>query len=290
VLYLLVNTGFQVLFHSPPGVLFTFPSRYYCATVNNQEDPASRGNVAVLVYNSLDVIPAKEVVTSSGETSVVVDSKGKTAREEFFASEKIEGIVTAVHQTSLSDTNSGISSSRYIKIDDGKDELTYKVPLDTDAYSLLGYRISADIRTDTFDEVYSIANIEKNSKNKTTVVDANDLDRLTETTLSYWDIKNNKASMVIENNASFIYNGRYIKISDLTNDDCDIKSGQVTLLDNDSDGRADVVFIDSYKVVAVKSSATDSATGLKKIYALYDEGDIIVPDTAKFTTIINKGT
>ena len=29
VLRLLVNTGFQVLFHSPPGVLFTFPSRYF---------------------------------------------------------------------------------------------------------------------------------------------------------------------------------------------------------------------------------------------------------------------
>ena len=29
VLSLLVNIGFQVLFHSPPGVLFTFPSRYY---------------------------------------------------------------------------------------------------------------------------------------------------------------------------------------------------------------------------------------------------------------------
>ena len=26
----LVNTGFQVLFHSPPGVLFTFPSQYCC--------------------------------------------------------------------------------------------------------------------------------------------------------------------------------------------------------------------------------------------------------------------
>ena len=33
VLYLLVNTGFQVLFHSPPGVLFTFPSRYYSLSV-----------------------------------------------------------------------------------------------------------------------------------------------------------------------------------------------------------------------------------------------------------------
>src|SRR6056297_3784058 len=26
---LLVDIGFQVLFHSPPGVLFTFPSRYF---------------------------------------------------------------------------------------------------------------------------------------------------------------------------------------------------------------------------------------------------------------------
>ncbi len=29
MLCLLVNIGFQVLFHSPPGVLFNFPSRYY---------------------------------------------------------------------------------------------------------------------------------------------------------------------------------------------------------------------------------------------------------------------
>ena len=35
VLYLLVNIGFQVLFHSPPGVLFTFPSRYY-STIGHQ--------------------------------------------------------------------------------------------------------------------------------------------------------------------------------------------------------------------------------------------------------------
>ena len=28
-LYVLVGTRFQVLFHSPPGVLFTFPSQYY---------------------------------------------------------------------------------------------------------------------------------------------------------------------------------------------------------------------------------------------------------------------
>ena len=34
VLPLLVNTGFQVPFHSPPGVLFTFPSQY-CFTIGH---------------------------------------------------------------------------------------------------------------------------------------------------------------------------------------------------------------------------------------------------------------
>ena len=33
VLYVLVGTGFQVLFHSPPGVLFTFPSQYSALSV-----------------------------------------------------------------------------------------------------------------------------------------------------------------------------------------------------------------------------------------------------------------
>ena len=35
MLRLLVSIGFQVLFHSPPGVLFTFPSRY-CYSIGHQ--------------------------------------------------------------------------------------------------------------------------------------------------------------------------------------------------------------------------------------------------------------
>ena len=34
-LYVLVSIRFQVLFHSPPGVLFTFPSQY-CSTIGHQ--------------------------------------------------------------------------------------------------------------------------------------------------------------------------------------------------------------------------------------------------------------
>ena len=32
----LVDTGFQVLFHSPPGVLFTVPSQYYALSVTKE--------------------------------------------------------------------------------------------------------------------------------------------------------------------------------------------------------------------------------------------------------------
>ena len=35
MLYVLVSIRFQVLFHSPPGVLFTFPSQY-CSTIGHQ--------------------------------------------------------------------------------------------------------------------------------------------------------------------------------------------------------------------------------------------------------------
>jgi hypothetical protein len=41
-LRLLGSDGFQVLFHSPPGVLFTFPSRYWCA-IGGQEYLALEG-------------------------------------------------------------------------------------------------------------------------------------------------------------------------------------------------------------------------------------------------------
>lgn len=261
------------------------------ASINSQDDPASRGNVAVLVYNSLEVVPAKEVINSSGEVSVVVDSKGKTAREDYLEAEKIDGVVTAVPQTSIYDENSGLNR-RLIKVNDGKEENIYRVPAETDTYSLLGYRISADIRTDALDDYYSITNIRKVAKNNITVISPEDLGNLSTSSISYWasDNDKNKTNTNFDVNTTFIFNGKYCDADDLTDEDLSIKSGRVTILDNNDDGNVDVVFIDSYKVVAVKQMNTDSTTDLKKIYALYGEGDIVIPNNAKYTTINNNGT
>ncbi len=47
----LVNIWFQVLFHSPPGVLFTFPSQYYALSVT-KEYLALRGGPRVFSQGS----------------------------------------------------------------------------------------------------------------------------------------------------------------------------------------------------------------------------------------------
>ena len=61
-LRLLVNIRFQVLFHSPPGVLFTFPSWYYALSVDicvlpwRVVPPASHGVSRVPRYSGFRLL------------------------------------------------------------------------------------------------------------------------------------------------------------------------------------------------------------------------------------------
>ena len=77
VLPQLVNTGFQVLFHSPPGVLFTFPSQYYALSVTKEylalgggppEFPQGSTCLAVLWILPLLIAFMYEAFTLSGRS------------------------------------------------------------------------------------------------------------------------------------------------------------------------------------------------------------------------------
>ena len=74
----LVNTGFQVLFHSPPGVLFTFPSQYYALSVTKEylaleggpsDFPQGFTCLVVLWILPLPIAFVYEAFTLSGLTS-----------------------------------------------------------------------------------------------------------------------------------------------------------------------------------------------------------------------------
>ena len=86
VLPQLVNTGFQVLFHSPPGVLFTFPSQYYALSVTKEylalgggppDFPQGFSCLAVLWILPLLIVFMYEAFTLSGllsQNSSIKDS------------------------------------------------------------------------------------------------------------------------------------------------------------------------------------------------------------------------
>ena len=74
----LVDTGFQVLFHSPPGVLFTFPSQYYALSVTKEylaleggpsDFPQGFSCPAVLWILPLPIAFMYEALTLSGRAS-----------------------------------------------------------------------------------------------------------------------------------------------------------------------------------------------------------------------------
>ena len=82
----LVNTGFQVLFHSPPGVLFTFPSQYYALSVTKEylalaggpsHFPQGFSCPAVLWILPLPTVFMYEAFTLSGLTSQSVPLTGR---------------------------------------------------------------------------------------------------------------------------------------------------------------------------------------------------------------------
>ena len=61
MLCVLVNIRFQVLFHSPPGVLFTFPSQY-CSTIGHQVVFRLGGWSPYLHYGFLVSVPTSDTV------------------------------------------------------------------------------------------------------------------------------------------------------------------------------------------------------------------------------------
>ena len=74
----LVDTGFQVLFHSPLGVLFTFPSQYYALSVTKEylaleggpsDFPQGFSCPAVLWILPLPIAFMYEALTLSGRAS-----------------------------------------------------------------------------------------------------------------------------------------------------------------------------------------------------------------------------
>lgn len=209
----------------------------------------TEGDVYILLSKLLETEIIEAV--SYGEKIIMQSSKDNTALWRYFNAYKIRGIVTATENTGLA-TEGGAVSEDYIQID-GKDyELGEKIAKD-----VIGKAVTAYIREDknaSGSEVVCLS--VDNKRNKILLIQDDQINGVTESgnnfVVNYTDENERSKSVTLSKDAYYIYNG--VAYGDVISKSyLETISGDVLCIDNDKDSDYDVVSINNYTYVAVKS-------------------------------------
>lgn len=266
-----------------------YPSGYMVVASSNQllrgidanaNEEAKRGDIAQLIFNALTVNLMEQVGYGSDVTYQVVD---KTLLYDKLNVEKAYGQIVGTPETTLNGGNT--TAEDYILIGDNQ----YLIG-DTDAKLLLGYNVLYYARLDkTTDEKTLILVREQANKNKTIQANADDIVSVTggngqNVTFEYWESETdrNTKTATIASNAIYIYNGKYKE--GVTTADLQPTSGNVTLLDSDTNGTYDIVFVNHFSNLVVDTIST--VTG--RVTDKYANGSLVFDpnDTTVMYTII----
>lgn len=270
-----------------------YPTGYMVVASENQllkginavaADPATRGDIAQLIFNSLTVKLMEQTGFGSNISYEVVD---KTLLYDRLNVEKAYGQITGTSETTLS----GGSTAADDRIMIG--DKTF-IEGDTRAKQLLGYNVVYYARIDkNTDEKTLIAVRPQDSKNSVLTISAKDIVSVTgdpdkNKTVSYWgnsdnDTKTKTASIVAA--PVYIYNGKH-------NDKVTLEmlkptAGNLILVDTDVNNVYDIVFVNHFTNIVVDSVST--ATG--RITDKYNNGSLLLDpnDTNVKFSIIKDG-
>lgn len=243
--------GYEIYAQSKGG----YPQGYIVAGSNNgltknvqgsNTDPISRGNVAYMAVNALNANMMEQTGFGEDAKWEVTD---KTLLEDKLEVSKKTGQVTAIEDTALA----GDSTLKrgQIKIDDEVYETAYNMN------NLLGYNVTYYVRENDNDDMEVILALPIENKNKTFTIEAdlmaNIADRGAYKTINYYKDENSTtvSYVTLDTEPTMIYNGKY---ETLDYDLIDIAgaSGKVDLLDTDSNGRYDIVFVTEYATIVVE--------------------------------------
>lgn len=255
-----------------------YPTGYMVVASENQmlkgitataNAPATRGDIAQLVFNSLTVNLMEQTGFGSNSSYEVVD---KTLLFDRLNVEKAYGQITGTPETTLS--GGSTTADDKITINDK----TFGEG-DTMASQLLGYNVVYYARINkTTDEKTLIAVLPQDSKNNVLEIAAGDIVSVeggadVNKTVTYWrnsqtDTSAKTASIVA--NPKFIYNGKYAET--LTNEQLKPTSGNLILLDTDTNNVYDIVFVNHFTNLVVET--VSSATG--RVTDKYNNGSLLL--------------
>lgn len=210
----------------------------------------SRGNVAFLTTNALEVPLMEKTGFGSNERYEITD---KTLLKDRLNVTKGKGQVTAVENTSI--TGSSKLGENQVEIDEKLFETAYNMN------DLLGYNIEYYLREDKAGSQI-ILGMPIKSQNSDLVISSDLFSKLTKKNgndaVEYFKDENSSKTTVAEISADavLIYNGKRADMDTALIDMSD-KSGMLTLLDTNKDGKYNIVFVRSYENIVVdRVSAT----------------------------------
>ena len=206
------------------------------------------GALVKMIINSFGAEFFVPVYTSEG----ISYEKGENGFLKRLGIERKTGVVTANKYTAL--TNDGFTAENMLQID-GRDYF-----VNEDYSELLGYKVIFYVSTEgNRDEVVYIGI--KSDMNSEKTVAADDLVGYSHRTYSYIDGNRNK-QLTLPNNISIIYNG--VCAAEPTSAMMKPLDGEIKFVDNNNDGKYDVLFISDYETWVVKSVNTSD----KRIYGM----------------------
>lgn len=243
--------GYEVYAQSKGG----YPQGYIVAGSNNgltknvqgsNSQPISRGNVAYMTVNALNANMMEQTGFGSDATWEVTD---KTLLKDTLEVTKANGQITAIEDTAL--TGSSSLKAGQVKIDDEIFDTAYNMN------NLLGYNVTYYAKENDKNDMEVILALPDSNKNKTFMIDADLLDGISERgsykAIEYYKTSDSTSTsyVTLDNEPTMIYNGKFEEI-DYELIDISGKIGNVTLLDTDSNGRYDIVFVTDYQNIVVE--------------------------------------
>ena len=215
--------------------------------------------LAKMLYNFLDV----NIIELSGfskSNPKYTKSDTKTILDSYFDVKRYEGIITENSITGLW-SGSDLEKNRVLISDNGK-----KVVIDagdTDVNLMIGRYIAVYCKYDEKRNLsvclyYDVLD----GRNTITEIDLFDIDyaRSTDSQIVYYPFENQKDQAKYSNKTAVIYNGTYYSDTVAILSKVNGKNGKITVIDNDSDGIADVFNVEAYDTYIVSSVILSNST------------------------------
>lgn len=232
-----------------------------------ENDPISRGNVAILTNNTLEVNKMEQTGFGSSIKYEVTD---KTLLSDNLETVKLNGQIKAVGEMALSGVKA--VNDNQIMINDDVYSLAYP------AGELLGYNVTAYAKDTGSGDSEIILAMPVSGKNKTVEISSDSFVGLTKKgsndAVEYYadDSASKVTTSTLDSSAQIIYNNRGAEF-DLELINIADKNAYMTMLDTDNDSDFDIVFVTQYDNVVVDHVSSNKVVGKDNTIIKFEDLD-----------------